>query len=352
MKIYIDLTSLYNRKVTGLEIYGIDLYKCLLKKDNIKVFPIFRYNNIIDNNTNAIILPSQNRLYTEQVLLPKFVKNIKNAVVLYPVFPPGYLTYILKSNSVKIVPTIHDTVMWNYPDTLSLKAKLYLKPLYNLTLKKSNKIITISQTVKKELKQLTNIKILNFSNCISDVYKNINDINTNILNRLNIKENSYILSVSTVEPRKNLEYLLEIYNDLLKLGYDKKLVLVGREGWGNNEKLKNLIKSLEKDIIFTDFISNKDLITLYKNSYSFWLFSKYEGFGRPPLEALACGSDVVVSSIDVFKEVLKNDVIYIPLNDSRMAVEIIKKKKINKIKKYNFSFEEFCKKIKLELLND
>ena len=154
MKIYIDLTSLHNRKITGLEIYGIDLYKALLEKENIDVFPIFRYKNSIDNNPNAIILPSKNRLYVEQFLLPKLIKNIREAVILYPVFPPGYLTYILKSNNVKILPTIHDTVIWNYSSTLSLTAKIYLKPLYHLTLKKADKIITISATVKKELKKL------------------------------------------------------------------------------------------------------------------------------------------------------------------------------------------------------
>jgi glycosyltransferase involved in cell wall biosynthesis len=291
-------------------------------------------------------LPSKNRLYVEQFLLPKLIKNIREAVILYPVFPPGYLTYILKSNNVKILPTIHDTVIWNYSSTLSLTAKIYLKPLYHLTLKKADKIITISATVKKELEKLTNIEILNFSNCISDIYKNINDVNTNILNKLNVQENSYILSVSTIEPRKNLEYLLEVYNKLLSSGYNKKLILVGRKGWGNNKKLEKLINHLKEHIIFTDFISNEDLITLYKNSYSFWLFSKYEGFGRPPLEALACGSDVVVSDIPIFREVLKNDVTYIPLNDINKSFEIIKNKTINKIKKYNYSFERFSDNLK------
>jgi glycosyltransferase involved in cell wall biosynthesis len=135
---------------------------------------------------------------------------------------------------------------------------------------------------------------------------------------------------------------------LLNSGYNKKLILVGRKGWGNNKKLEKLINHLNEYIIFTDFISNEDLITLYKNSYSFWLFSKYEGFGRPALEALACGSDVVVSDIPIFKEVLKNDVTYIPLNDINKSFEIIKNKTTHKIKKHNYSFEKFSENIKLE----
>jgi glycosyltransferase involved in cell wall biosynthesis len=351
MYIYIDLTSLYNRKITGLEIYGIDLYKALLKKNNLKVIPIFRKKNTIDDNIDSIIIPFENRILVEQFYLPKIVGKFNKAIVLYPVFPPGYLTYYFKSENVKIIPTIHDTVIWNYSETLSLKAKLYLKPMYNLALKKADKIITISETVKKELLNLTNIEIVNFYNCISNVYDDVFSINTKILKQLSLTPNSYLISVATIEPRKNLIYLLKVYKELLKRGLNKKLVLVGRKGWENNKELKSLLNELNNMIVYTDFISNEDLITLYKNSCAFLLFSKYEGFGRPPLEALACGTQIFVSNIPIFKEILRDNAIYLPLNNVEKAVYIILKYlncSKNILRKY--TFKDFCEYFDIQRL--
>jgi len=350
-KIYIDLTSLYNRKITGLEIYGIDLYRCLLKKD-VNVIPIFRNKNTIDNNKKAIILPYNNRIVVEQLVLPKFISKLDDSIVLYPVFPPGYLTYFLKRGNVKIIPTIHDSVAWNYQDTLSIKAKLYLKPLYNLALKKADTIITISEIVKNELSLMTNKKVVNLSNCISDIFDDVDNINTDILNKLNLKKDNYIISVSTIEPRKNLIYLLEVYEALLKKGFNYKLVLVGRKGWGNDKKLKSFINKMKEQVIFTDFVSNEDLITLYKNAKAFFLFSKYEGFGRPPLEALACGTSVVVSDIPVFREILGNNVLYIPLDNVDLAVRKILNYRFTKKIKNHHNFQNWCKRLYIRKVFD
>jgi len=349
----IDLTSLYDRKITGLEIYGIDLYKALLHNKDIKVIPIFRIKNSIDSNSDAIIINSKSRLLTEQIFLPNIIKNIDTDFILYPVFPPGILTYYLKQQNTKIIPTIHDTVMWNYAKTLSVKAKMYLKPMYNIALKKADKIITITETVKSELELLSDIKIINFSNCISSRYNVIDGTDNKILKKLKISKDNYILSVSTFEPRKNFIYLLKIYKNLLSFGFDKKLVLVGRKGWGDNENIKKLLEELKDNIIFTDFISDSDLIALYTNCNSFYLLSVYEGFGRPPLEAMACGAKVYVSDIAVFREVLKDDAIYLPLNNIQQASSKILKTKSQKgVKMNKYNFDNFVNGLNLELLDD
>lgn len=346
--IYIDLTALYNRKITGLERYGINLYRCLQKKSNINVIPIFRMENTLDDNPNAIIINNKNRILVEQFFLPYFLKNVKNSTIIYPIFPPGILTYYFKKNSVKIIPVIHDTVMWNFSDTISKKAKLYLKPGYDLALKKSDKIITISETVKNELKQLTKKEIINFSNCISDIFIYNESINSNILERLNLKKNEYILSVSTIEPRKNIEYTLKLYQYLKKKGFNKKLVLVGRKGWGYKSLYKKIV---ENDIIFTGFITDEDLVYLYKSSCAFFLLSKYEGFGMPPLEALACGTQVFVSDIPIFRETLNDSAIFLPLDNLEIAADIVLKKLSCKKKKIvKYSFADFCKNMLIEKL--
>lgn len=362
-KLLIDLTSIYNRKLTGMEIYGIDLYKLLLKKDNknIEIIPIFKIKNTIDDNSNAIILPKKNRFMVEQLYLPMIVSKIKPDFVWYPIFPPGYLTYLLKKPKTKIITTIHDTVPWNFYETMSLKAKLYLKPLYNIAAKKADFIVTISETVKNELLRMynrDNRNIINLSNCISKVFEeeNILKINTTILDSYKIKPKNYILSVSTIEPRKNIIYLLQIYKRLIEKGFSKKLILVGRKGW-NIKEINNLYDELNEYIIFTNYIGVDDLITLYKNCDSFLLLSIYEGFGRPPLEALSCGAKVYVSDIPIFHEILKEHAVYLPLNNIEKAANIILNnidKTHNSINEYNYQTWELVidKFININLLNN
>jgi len=322
LKIAIDLTSLYNRKITGIEAYATDLYEALLEKENIILYPVFRHKNTLDNHPDSIILKSKNRVIVEQWLFPLLVYKMNFDIVLYPAFPPGYLTYFLSKKS-NIIPVIHDIAMWKYPNTLSKGARFYLKPLYNLALKKSKKLITITETSKAALEEMTPAKIINFSEGISKIYSNTNNTHTDICSRLDLDKEGYILSVSTIEPRKNLKYLLEVYKSLIHKEFNKKLVLVGRKGWGKDVELNKMIRDLSRHIVFSDYISNEDLITLYKNCYAFWLFSIHEGFGRPPLEALACGSKVFVSDIPVFREVLKDRVTYLPLGEAHKAAEII-----------------------------
>jgi len=351
LKIAIDLTSLYKRKITGLEGYAIDLYKALLTKEKIELYPIFRCKNSIDNNFNSIVIHNSKRLIVEQFLLPAKVAQLDVDVVIYPVIPPGVLTYFFNKNKT-LVPVIHDAGIWNHTYALSIKSKIYLKPLYDIALRKASKIVTISETSKEKLRQFTDKKILNFSESISVKYDDVQNIRTNILERFSLTENNFILSVSTIEPRKNLEYLLEIYKLLLSKGFDKKLVLVGRKGWGDNKKLHSLIEELSDYLVFTGYVSNDDLIMLYKTCRAFFLMSKEEGFGRPPLEALACGADVFVSDISIFREVLDGDVTFLPLEDKEKSAEIILQKQIgnNNSVKNKYNFKAFKNRIKPELL--
>lgn len=321
----IDLTSLYNRKITGLEIYGIELYQSLLMLNEFKVIPVFNYKNTIDNNVNAIILKSKNRLFTELVQLPLLIKKIEPHAVLFPIFPPSIMCYYLKKEKTKLIPTIHDLAFIHYSETLSMKARIYLTPSYKKALKKADHIITISDTIKKEIELISKIQITNLGNQISTKFQNTEHIKSAILEKLEVKSNDYFISVSTIEPRKNMIYLLEIINSLKKIGVDKKIVLVGRKGWENETKFSQAYNNNKQNIIFTDYINDDDLIFLYKNCLAFILVSKYEGFGRPPLEALYSNAKVFVSNIPIFHEILSDNCFYLPLDNAPEAANIIKR---------------------------
>ena len=92
MKIAIDLTPLYKRKRTGVELYAIDLYKALMKI-GVDVIPIFHTQNEIDDNQNAYIISETKRLWLENVSLGKAIKDIGADIALFPIFPPPINSY-------------------------------------------------------------------------------------------------------------------------------------------------------------------------------------------------------------------------------------------------------------------
>lgn len=321
MKIAIDLTPLYGRKRTGVEMYAIDLYRALLTT-GYEIVPIFHCQNEIDDNPNACIISKCNRLWLENVALSRTIRKIKADVVIFPIFPPPVdIYYGCKS---KIYQTIHDTVFLRYRDTQNIAAKYYYLPKQKLALKKIDGIITISETVKHQLQEFTHRTIYNLGENIAVEYQDAKSkIDIHLLDKWGMKENEYYISVSTIEPRKNFDYLLEVILPVLKQ-QKRKLVLVGRKGWGNNERLQKLIEQAGESLIFTDYVSIEELFSLYHYAYAFALLSLDEGFGRTPFEAVACGCKrIILSDIEIFHETFEGNALFLPLNNVEKAKAMI-----------------------------
>ena len=116
----------------------------------------------------------------------------------------------------------------------------------------------------------------------------------------------YLLSVCSLEPRKNIPLLLQAFSQVLTEDKFKhiKLVLVGRKAWGNNAINDRILElHLDENVIITDYVSDEDLLSLYNGAYCFVYPSLYEGFGLPILEAMACGIPVVTSNNSSIPEV-------------------------------------------------
>ncbi|HCR4577211.1 TPA: glycosyltransferase family 4 protein, partial [Enterococcus faecium] len=134
--------------------------------------------------------------------------------------------------------------------------------------------------------------------------------------KYNLPQSEFYMCLATLEPRKNLRLLIDAYADLILEGRtDKKLVLAGRRGWKINDLLNNLDENVKNNIVLTGFIDDKDLPKLYKSASVFIFPSLYEGFGIPALEALACGTQTIVSNIPIFKEAFGDAVTYFLNND-------------------------------------
>jgi len=126
-----------------------------------------------------------------------------------------------------------------------------------------------------------------------------------VLERLGIR-GAFLLYVGTIEPRKNLLALIRAYDDLIRSTEHKpQLVLAGGRGWLFDEVF-NLVEELrlQEQVKFTGYVADADLPALYSAAEAFVYPSLYEGFGLPPLEAMACGAPVITSNVTSLPEVV------------------------------------------------
>lgn len=136
----------------------------------------------------------------------------------------------------------------------------------------------------------------------------------------------YLLSLATLEPRKNIPFLVDSFIQLIEERPDLELslVLAGAKGWGFDSLLEKIKKYPER-IHFTGFVEDQDLAALYNGAMAFVYPSLYEGFGLPPLEAMNCGTPVIVSDRSSLPEVVGNAGLYVdPTHKEDLCVQILK----------------------------
>lgn len=129
-----------------------------------------------------------------------------------------------------------------------------------------------------------------------------------IKKKFQIPDVPYILSLNTLEPRKNIAHTIRCFVKLVEQEKIKDLclVIVGRKGWGYDDICAELssFSSLRERIIITGYVANENLAALYSDAVAFVFPSFYEGFGLPPLEAMQCGVPVITSNTSSLPEVV------------------------------------------------
>lgn len=333
IEVCLDLTSLYNRKITGLERLALMIFDMIKDVPNIQCTCIYRkkkYSEFVD----GIVINCNSRFITEQLLIPLKLSNKKFDYVIFPVFPPSLLVFLFKRRDTKIVTCVIDTVAWNFSETLSLKAKLYFKPQIKLAALLSDNIWTMLNCIKDEIIQINS----NYENKIEVIGGAIeeskfnNELDTYEFENSELKksENSdFLITVGTLEPRKNLLYLINVFQEFNK-NKEYKLIIIGRQGWENRDLILKNIDSGE-DIVFSGFISDEDLKLMYKKAKAFITLPVYEGFGLTPFEAIACGTVPIVSDISAFRETLGDQGYFIELNDVKKAALQLEKHLMNEL---------------------
>ncbi|MEW6096146.1 MAG: glycosyltransferase family 1 protein [bacterium] len=235
---------------------------------------------------------------------------------------------------VKTILTVHDLAYYFYPSTLKWDNRIIFPLFFKASLLKAHQIITVSQSVASEIKD----KFPQFSDKIKYIHSGICQEEFCPLPKAQAKQhiadkfqtsNNYILTVSTIEPRKNIENLLKAYvlfrENYPELNY--QLLIAGGRGW-QNSSIYGTYKKLSlspSEVKFIDYVPQDDLIKLYSGAELFIFPSLYEGFGFPPLEAMACGCPVLASNISALKETLFDAAILVdPLNIQEISEGIAK----------------------------
>lgn len=257
-----------------------------------------------------------------------YTNLIKDPLDLY--FAPHFAG-IPKNGFPKMVVTIHDLVFMKFPEHRGALSDFYLKRT-KIAIEKSQQIIADSLSTKKDLIDLLGVssnKIKVVSLGVDHLFKKINNQKEIVLRTQKYIDlgQKYILAVGNLEPRKNLSVIVKAFSLLpLKLQQQYKIVFVGGKGW-NNSRLQQTIHdhNLSSKVIFTGFVKDEDLPYIYNRASVFIYPSLYEGFGLPPLEAMACGTPVICSNTSSLPEVVGRAGLLINPQDETEIAQAMKK---------------------------
>jgi len=238
---------------------------------------------------------------------------------------------IVSSNTCKTFHTIHDIRSLSLPT--SKLHKFLSNQLHSQVIKKANKIITVSDSMKLEILRFfpeANIsRIYNGIDLQSFQSLNENDFDA-IKSELSIPDN-FLLAVGHFERRKNYGNLIDAIHLLNSNGIFKPLVIIGKDNGTKKEIKKKIIDlGLQDQIKIFSNINNQDFKLLYKMSDIFVFPSLYEGFGIPVLEAMACEKPIALSNIPVFQEITQMKYLYFNPKDPASIAETLEKIICNK----------------------
>jgi len=311
-----------DKYISGVEYYFLGLLNGLLSIDKRNEYIVYTNQPCL---VKRHIRPSKNlkifeirhlrtrmaRIFWEHTQLPRLAVRQR----LDLLHCPSYICPLYRS-SVPYVVTIHDTIAIEHQKWCKQMNSLYFNLFMRAAAKRASCIITVSKCTTVDLKRNFNIpvsKVRMIYPGIDNIFKARKDYLrcSNIRRRYNLPIH-YILYVGNIEPKKNIRTLLCVQKKLSEKGLQHKLVIVGKRSWKNKAELKEISREIISDnVIWTKYVDRNDLPCIYQMADLFIFPSLYEGFGFPPLEAMACGTPVISTSRGALNETVSNAAIVV-----------------------------------------
>lgn len=219
---------------------------------------------------------------------------------------------------IPMVMTIHDTIAWDHPEWLGRLNVLQLKTVLPSVLRACGAVLTSSEYSRRRLLDRLGLS----ADAVTVVPLGIDhelftpgQANAGLLAGLGVKD-PFVLTVGTLQPRKNLEAALEAFERIGERAGGHVLAIAGARGWRDDDLLDRIRRSPVADrVLLLGRVSDEELVALYRAATCFVFPSRYEGFGFPPLEAMACGTPVVSSTRTSLAEVVGDAAVDIDPDD-------------------------------------
>ncbi len=288
-------TECLSRQYTGVEVYTHSLVEGLGKtKNEITCFhskslshPFFK--NVRHHEfRSAPPIPFYHRFAA--LFHNSCFNNLDVLHLPLPQFP------YVKKPKVPVVVTVHDLIPVFMPQYHNWKRVLHFKKFLPWYLRKVDAIIAVSNSTKSDLVRYYDIPEAK----IHVVHESLQPVEGD-----KVSKEPFILYVGTLEPRKNIEGLLEAFAILKSRGFSHKLVIAGGKGWKYQGIFRTVSRlHLDSDVVFAGYVSDAEKCSLMRKAELFVYPSFYEGFGLPVLEAMALGTPVVTSNTSSLPEIV------------------------------------------------
>lgn len=315
----VNLLNALSSSASITDVYDIHIIvpsrRLLFAKNNISLANITVRRNYLQNR----IINLLNYLG----LLPPMDMIYGRGVYLFP----NYKNWPLTGNS-KSMTIIHDLAFLLYPDTVEPKNQAMLAKNVPRWTRRTSKVVTVSNSSKQEIIENLSIE----TEKVATLYNIVPPLKTlpsqdqilEVRERYDLPE-EYLLILSTIEPRKNLSQLLDVYDALgvsFKAAYP--LVVCGGVGWERPEVIERMERGMRDGwIVRPGYVKDEDKSSLYAGARLFIHPAIHEGFGLPPLEALQSGTAVLANDIPVLREVLNGGVTYANFSDTAATAAIL-----------------------------
>ncbi|MFA5643999.1 MAG: glycosyltransferase family 1 protein [Patescibacteria group bacterium] len=322
----------------GLGRYIQEIVDNVIKLDQSNDYVIFLVKENFDEliisdypNVKKVLVNIRWYTWEEQIFFPFYIWREKLDLIHFPHFNIPFFV------PTKFVITIHDLILTKFKTIRATTLHPFIYQLKNLAyriiirkgLQSARKIITVSNFTKDDIIEQFKIK----PEKIEVIYEGVANLakgrdslfvskldNREVLVDYNIN-NKFLLYVGNAYPHKNLDFLLDCFLDIYKKDNSLRLVLVGREDYfyKNLKDLSNKIFSNFKDnpVIFAGYVPDEKLEIFYQKALVYVFPSLYEGFGLPPLEAMAKGCPVLSSNESSMPEILGESALYFDPRDKQ-----------------------------------